>query len=344
MTNYFYASLARISDLSRKPFDCQLLPREAWASGDYVVAEAAPAVSRGCRRQLELESGRMIEVFSGDRFIGALGRRAATLEGAGDWEHTGEDMLFHAMTSAGLMGKMSSTSPLIAHPMPAYYRGHVMRKGERVIMADFVPEAKPRALEVPVVMLVGTSMSAGKTTTGRIVVHELKQRGLRVAAAKLTGAGRYRDIQSFGDAGADHILDFVDAGLPSTVCPPEKFRVALQNLISRIAALDVDVLVAEAGASPLEPYNGDIACEAVFNKVRCMILSASDPYAVVGVCQAFKMQPDLVTGPAANTSSGAALVKKLTGITAINPTDRRERPVLERLLEEKLGLLRVENA
>lgn len=337
-TNYFFPSLTRISDLNHNPFDCRVLPREAWATGDYVVCEAAPAVARGSRRQLELQNGRMIDVFTGDRFVGALGRRAATLEGKGDWEKTSEEGLFHAMTSAGLMGRMVSTSPLIPHPMPAWYRGHVLRDGTKVTMAQFVPQAEPAELKVPVVMLVGTSMSAGKTTTGRIVVHELKRRGLRVAAAKFTGAGRYRDILSFGDAGADHILDFVDAGLPSTVCPPEEFRAALANLLHRIAALDVDVLVAEAGASPLEPYNGDIACEMVFGEVGCIILSASDPYAVVGVMAAFDITPDLVTGPAANTTAGAALVKKLTGITAINPLDRAERPVLQKLLEEKLGV------
>ena len=67
---------------------------------------------------------------------------------------------------------------------------------------------------MPVVLLIGTSMSAGKTTTGRIIVHELKRAGLRVAGAKFTGAGRYRDVLAFGDAGADTIIDFVDAACP----------------------------------------------------------------------------------------------------------------------------------
>ena len=56
-----------------------------------------------------------------------------------------------------------------------------------------------------------------------------------MVGAKLTGAGRYRDILAMQDAGADHIFDFVDAGLPSTVVPESEYRPALRNLLSRMA-------------------------------------------------------------------------------------------------------------
>ena len=65
------------------------------------------------------------------------------------------------------------------------------------------------------------------------------------------GAARYRDILKFRDAGANCVVDFVDAGLPSTVCPEPRFRDALELMLSKIADSDPDVLVAEAGASPI---------------------------------------------------------------------------------------------
>jgi hypothetical protein len=40
------------------------------------------------------------------------------------------------------------------------------------------------------------------------------------------------------------------------VVPEKEYRKILRLLLSRIAAADADVLVAEVGASPLEPYNG----------------------------------------------------------------------------------------
>ena len=35
------------------------------------------------------------------------------------------------------------------------------------------------------------------------------------------------------DAGADHVLDFVDVGLPSTVCPPDEYEEALELYYNR---------------------------------------------------------------------------------------------------------------
>ena len=191
---------------------------------------------------------------------------------------------------------------------------------------------------MPVVLLIGTSMSAGKTTTGRIIVHELKRAGFNVAGAKLTGAGRYRDVLAFGDAGADTIIDFVDAGLPSTVVPPRRFARAMEHMLATIAARGADILVAEAGASPLEPYNGDTAVRMLGANVCCTVLCASDPYAVVGVREAFKIEPDIVTGPTANTQAGIDLVRKLTGLEALNLLDLDSIPRLLEILKAAAAL------
>ncbi len=331
----FFPSLTRITDLEHKPFDVELLAREHWEMGDYVQAEVTGV--RGQSYVLELNTGRMMETMSGDKLVGAFGERTATLVGVGAWDAIGDDLCMDALTSAGLLGKTTSISPLIPKFMSLRYLGHVTRNGSKLNMRDFVPTVQERKLETPVVLLVGTSMSAGKTTTGRVVIHELKRSGYSVVGAKLTGAGRYRDVLSFSDAGADHIFDFVDAGLPSTVCDPDEYRNRLRQLLSRIASIEADVLVAEAGASPLEPYNGATAIEAIRDNVRCTILCASDPYAVAGVQAAFEFQPDLVSGPAANTDAAISLVKKLTDVRALNLMQPSSTPELAELLREKLS-------
>ncbi len=316
---YFLPSLARIADFEHHPFEVRPVPREDWSLGDYVAGQVIGKPHT--QYQLELASGRMIEVMEGDLLIGAFGNRAATLAGVGDWEAIGPELLMEGLTSAGLLGKSTS----VAYSQTAFtqltYIGHAMREGTKLNMSDFVVPIPASTFDIPVILLVGTSMSAGKTTTGRRIVHRLKDAGLNVAGAKFTGAGRYRDVLAFGDAGADHIIDFVDAGLPSTVVPEDRFRVTMSYLLDRIAALRPDVLVAEAGASPLEPYNGSVAVEMLGEHICCKVLAASDPYAVLGVKTAFGMEPDLVTGPAANTTAGIALVKKLTGLRALNIMD-----------------------
>ncbi|MDX1395740.1 MAG: hypothetical protein R3195_15260 [Gemmatimonadota bacterium] len=188
-------------------------------------------------------------------------------------------------------------------------------------MDDFVPALETVPYSTPTVLVIGTSMSAGKTTAARAIVRLLCEAGLRVAGAKLTGAGRYRDILSMADAGSDPIVDFVDAGLPSTVCERGRFETAAAHLLARIQTSGVDAAVIEAGASPLEPYNGTAAITALKRSIAFTIMAASDPYAVLGVMEAFGATPDLVTGIAANTLAGIELVEHLTGVRAADVRD-----------------------
>jgi hypothetical protein len=334
-TRYFFASLTRISNLSDTPFTVERLPKERWAAGDYVVGEVA-APHRGLS-SIELGNGRMIEVTEGDHIVGAFGQRCATLEAVGDWRAIGDDLQMEALTSAGLFGKLTSKSAFLPALLPLTYRGHVLVAGKKTAMRDFVPLLPDRPFTLPVVLIVGTSMSAGKTSSARIIVRLLKEAGLKVIGAKLTGAGRYRDILSVRDAGADWIFDFVDAGLPSTVCPEDEYRTALRHLLSRMMEVGANVVVAEAGASPLEPYNGATAIAEIEKNVRCTLLCASDPYGVVGVSTAFKRQPNLVAGAAANTEAGVQLVEKLSGLKALDLLDKRSLPQLRAILKETLG-------
>jgi len=332
---YLFGSLCRIADLAARPFSAEPLDRAEWAAGDYVVGEIANVMSGGL---VELVSGRMIEVAEDDLVVGAFGIRHATLEATGRWDAIGEDGRMHLLTAAGMMGLCTSLSS-VRPPLPAMrYRGHVIRDGRKLRMEQFVTPAPDRQFETPTILIVGSSMSAGKTTAARILIRQLKKQNLRIVGAKLTGAGRYRDVLTMSDAGADAIFDFVDVGLPSTVHPEDDYRRALGDLLSRIATAEADIAVIEIGASPLEPYNGAVAVAALQDQVRFTLLCASDPYAVLGVVEAYGLRPDLVTGIATNTRAGVELVDKLTGLPALNVRDKATLPHLMRRLGETLEL------
>ena len=334
-SKYFFTALTRISDLPERPFEVRALPRSQWATGDYVVGEVI--LPLGKRSLVELSSGRMVEVLQGDLVIGAFGVRRATLEAVGDWQHIDSDGRFEALTEGGLLGRATSTSLLLPPLASMVYRGHVIRQGQKVCMKDFVPPIPERTYECPTIMMLGTSMSSGKTTTARMIVALLKQAGLKVVGAKLAGAGQYHDILAMRDAGADQIFDFVDVGLPSSVCPPEEFRPYLRQLLAAIAGEKPDVVVAEIGASPFEPYNGAVVLEEMKQQICCTVLCASDPYAVIGVTQCFDLTPDLVSGIATSTTAGIELVEKLTGIKALGLSDRESISKLTDILKEKLS-------
>ncbi len=97
-------------------------------------------------------------------------------------------------------------------------------------------------------------------------------------------------------------------------------------------------MVVEAGASPLEPYNGAAAIDELGRNVRCRILCATDPYAVVGVQKAYGLRPDLVAGPATNTSAALDLVEKLTGLPGINIIDPDQLPAFRDFLVHVLQI------
>lgn len=335
MNRLVFGSLTRISDLAEKPFDVQKLDKAHWATGDYVQAEITPPKS--VLYNIELQTGVMDPVEPGDLVIGAFGHREATLEGAGSWLDV-DDGAMHAMTNAGLFGRFRSFSKLLPKPISLRYAGHVMRDGEKVCMRDFALTSDYPVFDIPTILLVGTSMSAGKTMTGRVACSELNALGYAVTGVKLTGAGRYRDIHSFHANGAEKVYDFVDVGLPSTVVPEKEYRAAIRPLLRHIASERPDFMICEAGASPLEPYNGAAAIDELGDSVACTILCASDPYAVVGVKQAFGLEPDLVAGPATNTSSAIALVKKLTGLHGINIINPKRIPEFRDFLIRQLGL------
>ena len=338
MSTRMYGSLARIADFEHSNFEVTKLDRSVWATGDYVEGQVIGIPTRLYR--IEDRTGHMIQVEPGDWVIGALGERAATLEGVGGWADITDSGHMHALTSAALMGRYTSFSTLFPDPMELVYRGHLCRNGEKVCMRDFAMRSETHAFSVPTLLLFGSSMSAGKTTTGRRVCKELDRAGMYIIGAKLTGAGRYRDILSYLKNGAREIYDFVDVGLPSTVVPEQDFREAIRPLLNHINERKPDLLVVEAGASPLEPYNGEALVDELGDNIVCTVLCASDPYSVVGVQKAFGVTPDLVTGPATTTSAAVDLVKKLTGLVGINILEPHMKEPFRKFLFDKLKIAR----
>jgi hypothetical protein len=286
----------------------------------------------------------MVEVLDGDLVVGALGVRRATLEAVGDWQHIGDDGRMEALTEGGLFGKATSVSFLTENLPPMIYQGHILRNDKKVSMDDFVPEIEIKPYQCPTIMMIGTSMSSGKTTTARVIIHELKKAGLKVVGAKLAGAGQYHDILSMQDAGAETCFDFVNVGLPSSVCEPELYRLRLRKLLTMISNTNPDIVVAEAGASPFEPYNGSIVLAEIMDQIVCTVMCAADPYAVVGVRESFGLHPDVISGIVTANSAGIELVEKLTGVPTGAISDRHSRTKLGEIILAKIKQFSANNS
>jgi hypothetical protein len=218
-------------------------------------------------------------------------------------------------------------------------------------MKDFVPpdhivQPIDHPPDTPTILVIGTSMSCGKSCTARVIIRTLKEMGIKeLVAAKLTGAGYFNDILGFSDAGADTILDFVDVGLPSTLITKEEYRQSLHKMFGLIASRHPEVIVIEAGASPVESYNGQLVLEAYYNHPNLMIiLCANDAYAVLGATQymkPFNLSPSFVSGVIANTRAGRDLVLSMTGFPASGLNDDKSVEDFTIMLKEVLPSLHV---
>lgn len=336
MSNYLYGSLCRISDLETSDFTVTPIAHDNWDTGDYVVGTVSSRPSHEAR--IESPSGRSIEPLEGEQIVGAFGKRCATLGKVGDWRDINPDAGdMEVIGGGGVIGKATSTSPFAPETIPLRYDGHVQLNGSKATMSQYVGESDSADVSKPVVLVLGTSMSSGKTMSARVIVRALVELGMTVSGCKLTGSGRYHDVLSMKDAGAKNVYDFVDAGLPTTVVPEENFRSSLRCLLPELQEDPSDVLVVEIGASPLEPYNGEVVIELLRDNVVFTALTASDPYAVVGFNTKVDVPVDLVSGIATNTSAGVELIEELTGLPALNLQQEETMKQLHAMLEESLS-------
>ena len=67
-----------------------------------------------------------------------------------------------------------------------------------------------------VILVVGSAMNSGKTTTAGTLARALSRANFSVAAGKITGTAAGKDARFFEACGARPVLDFTSAGYPST--------------------------------------------------------------------------------------------------------------------------------
>lgn len=301
----------------------------------------------------------MFSALHHDLQVGALGDRRATFEVVGSWQLIDEarhPISMDMICGSGLFG--IETSRCSRHPPSAKfeYVGHCLRLGKKVCMMDFGPREEntidTEMPHCPIILIVGSSMSSGKTFTGQAIIKIIKKDlGLeKVAAVKFTGAGYKNDIKQFSEAGANIAVDFVDAGYPSTVMPAEDYReLVLPVMLGILAKMNPDCIVAEVGASPFEAYNGvEVLKELLVSNRRPsrvhVVMCASDAYAALGLREVLvseglvKFHPDIlgVSGWAASNAAAAALVKRVSGLQAFNFEDPASVERLRMLLEKRL--------
>jgi hypothetical protein len=282
--------------------------------------------------QLELISGRLSTIKPGDICAVALGHRKALFGYSGHMPATvkpGDEL--NILNMGGVCGIVDSVNPDFGEPFKVEVLGQVLHfpyLGERIgVPAHITQGALPLGDElelkgVPVIAVVGSSMSAGKTAAACALVQTFTHKGLRVAAGKTTGVSLRRDILAMEDSGARKTAIFTDFGIVTTT--RESAPKAARSILSRLAAAAPDVIVLELGDGLLGLYGVDAILDdplvrATFGAV---VLAASDPVAAWGgvrlLAERHQLSTTAVTGPATDNAAGIRLIEQQTTVKGRN--------------------------
>lgn len=306
--------------------------------------------SKNTYNQLELPSGRFSKVKPGDVCAVALGHRKALFGYSGHLpERVAVGDRLQILNLGGVLGVCDSINPDFGPPFECEVLGQILHfpyLGQRIgipahIGQGAIPLSDKLDLRgVPVVAVVGTSMSAGKTWAACALVQAFAHRGLKVAAGKTTGVSLRRDILAMEDAGASRTLIFTDFGIVTTTAKTS--APAARTLLTALAEDRPDVIVLELGDGLLGLYGVD----AILNDVpvresfRAVVLAANDPVGAWGgvalLRDRHQLATTVVTGPATDNAAGVRLVVEQAQVPAANA--RAEPDALAAVVLQKLGL------
>ncbi len=250
--------------------------------GDLMLARIETI---GQHSRLELTDGRRASLFPGDEIIVCCGSRYAPDQ----FEAILQDGLWPtdlvaaggvASTELSRHSRMKPATKIV--PLGAVCGAD----GEPLNVAEFALPAIEEHLPITVVLVVGTSMNAGKTASAAALVRGLARQGHRVGAAKITGTGAGPDPWLMVDSGASSVLDFTDGGYASTFhVPAHALEAMVHNLINHLALDGCSVAVVEAADGLLQPETAALLSSKSFRlRVHSALFTAYDAMgAVTGV-------------------------------------------------------------
>lgn len=211
--------------------------------GDLVVAEV---LSVGRNKSLETRGGQSLHLFPGDTIVGAFGHRYATDHFEGYVPKTIVDTA-DLLSGGGVIGQLASQNALVGTPTRLRVLGTVVdADGASVNQRRYGVAPATEVGSGAVIVVVGSAMNSGKTTTVGHIAHALSRYGLRVAAAKVTGTASGKDARFYLSAGARPVCDFVDAGYPSTfMLGIDELLSVYTRLVANLRATQPDVVVVE---------------------------------------------------------------------------------------------------
>jgi hypothetical protein len=291
--------------------------------GDVIVVRAlSESLTYG---NLELPSGRLAKIRTGDTLVGALGKRRALKGFVGEVPKSvrAGDRL-HLLNMGGVIGICQGHHSSFSDAIEVEVIGLAGdAEGKIVNIADgaLTPE-NDLAPSAPIVLIAGTCMNSGKTVAATEIIKQAANEGIRVAAAKLSGIACLRDTLHMQDNGAFVTASFLDCGLPSTVDHDDLPMVA-KTLLNHLNSFSPDMIIVELGDGIVGGYSVDAVLEdpEIRAAIATFVFCASDYVGVIGgavVLGDMGIEIDVVAGSVTDSKMGEDYIQQHVGIPAGN--------------------------
>ncbi len=217
------------------------------SAGDLVLCRIQ---SLGHYEHMELSNGRKARILAGDEVLLAFGNRYSQKEFEAEVPRNLREC--HLVSVSGIAGKVVSNhanavSLTVLEPIGIVCDS---RKRPLNVSRFSLPPIQVQHERPYTIAVFGTSINSGKNNVATSVIRGLVNRGLRISAAKVTGSALGKDAWHFFDAGANPVLDMLDAGYVSTY---RIDTVAMEKIftliISHLIASSPDAIVIEVAGS-----------------------------------------------------------------------------------------------
>ncbi len=215
--------------------------------GDLVLAEVQEL---GRHNRMEIRTGLTMHLFPGDYIVGAFGNRYATDQYEAYLPLRPVEVC-DLLSVGGVCGEVASQHVSMVDPTRLRIVGLVSDEhGQPINQRAFglPPHAPHERLETSaeVILVLGSSMNSGKTTTAGTLARALSRANFRVAAGKITGTAAGKDGRFYEACGARPVLDFNSAGYPSTyMLALEELLGVYESILGNLRASNPDYIILE---------------------------------------------------------------------------------------------------
>ncbi|GEM_PF-260104 len=311
----------------RVPYALHRLPR-AQIGGVLAVSEPpkvgdlalARVIYVGRTARVELETGRRSALRPDDLLGVVFGNRYAT----GQYEaYVGMDDSHRCdlLTMAGVCGIVKSKQQSTADPTRLAIVGYLSNtSGDKLRLQDFALKAVPGDFPaIQKIVVCGSSMDSGKTTTAAAVIRGLVEAGRRVGAVKLTGTAAGADLWKYLDAGAFRAYDFSDCGFPSTFgCTLDELLNLDRAMSFNLAGEGAEFIVIEIADGVLQQETAALlSCPSFTQTVDAFVYAATDPLSVLGGLSVLRDLSIKVVAISGKVSMSPLAVREVEHITQV---------------------------